>query len=144
LKFRVGKAIQFYKERIPVCNRVRIIVQALLVCGSILSAALAFFDLSEWAATVSIVTLAITAYIEFQGTNSKISRYSFTVHALNEQIVWWRTLPAIDRSVVANIDRLVTTCEELFQREQQAWRSTSQAVKLLQKSTSDKGDGSAN
>ena len=37
--------------------------------------------------------------------------------------------------MVANIDRLVLTCEELLQREQQAWRSTSQTVRMLQKAS---------
>ena len=44
-----------------------------------------------------------------------------------------QTLPQIDRSVVNNIDRLVLSCEELLQREQQAWRATSQTVKMLKK-----------
>ena len=35
--------------------------------------------------------------------------------------------------VTRKMSRLVITCEELLQREQQAWRSTSQSVKLLQK-----------
>ena len=105
----------------------------LLVIGSLGSAGLAISFQTAWAGGLSIVTACITAYLEFSGTNSKISRYSFTVHALQELIYWWQTLPQIDRSVVANIDRLVLTCEELLQREQQAWRSTFQTVRMLQK-----------
>jgi len=41
----------------------------------------------------------------YAGTNSKISRYSSTVNALEELVLWWQTLPSIDKSVVANIDR---------------------------------------
>jgi hypothetical protein len=55
--------------------------------------------------------------------------------------MWWNTLSTIDRSVTSNIDRLVLTCEELLQREQQAWRSTSQTMKLLQKMNGTQGDG---
>ena len=50
--------------------------------------------------------------------------------------MWWETLPQIDRSVVANVDYLVLTCEDLLLKEQQAWRSSSQAVKMLQKAAS--------
>ena len=97
-------------------------------------------NLSAWAGVISIVSSAITGYMEFQGTNGKINRYSFTVHSLQILIFWWQTLPTIDKSVVANIDRLVLTCEDLIQREQQSWRSTSQAVKMLKKDSDDKED----
>ena len=82
--------------------------------------------------------------MEYQGVSSKIERYSTTVHSLEELIHWWNTLPVIERSAVSNIDQLVVGAEELLQREQQAWRSTSTAIKLLKKETggaqSDKTD----
>jgi len=133
IQFRVTKALEFYKGRIPHCHRTRNCAQAFLVLGSIGAVVLAFFDVSVWASAISILTTGVTALLEFQGTNSKITRYSSTVHALQKVILWWQALPQIDRSVVVNIDRLVLTCEELLQREQQAWRSTSQAVKFLEK-----------
>ena len=133
IRFRVIPAINFYKSRIPRCHRTRNISQLLLVIGSLGSAILAIIGIATWASGISIVTASITAYLEFTGTSSKISRYSFTVHALQDLCYWWQTLPQIDRSVVSNIDRLVLTCEELLQREQQAWRSTSQTVRMLQK-----------
>jgi hypothetical protein len=135
IRFRVAKALEFYKARIPKCNQVKNVSQVLLVLGSIGSGVLAIAYLPILATILSILTAAITAYLEFSGTNSKINRYSFTVHALQELIMWWTTLSQIDRNVVANIDRLVLTCEELLQREQQAWRSTSQTVRLLQKTS---------
>ena len=62
----------------------------------------------------------MVAYTEFKGTNSKLSRYSSTVHSLQELLMWWETLPQIDRSVVANVDYLVLTWEEQLLKEQQA------------------------
>ena len=132
IRFRLQKALSFYQDRIPLCNRARKTGQLLLVLGSITSAALAIASLQSWAAVVTIITSSITAYLEFQGTSSKIERYSFTVHALQELMFWWQTLPQIDRSALTNVDRLVLTCEDLLQREQQAWRSTSQSIKMLQ------------
>jgi hypothetical protein len=133
IEFRIVPAIKFYKKKIPACNRTRTIAQIFMILGSIATAALAFLGISSWAPIVSIFISGITAYIEFQGTNSKISRYSFTVHKLEELILWWQTLKPIERASVTNIDRLVLTAEDLLQREQQAWKSTSQAVKLLAK-----------
>ena len=136
IRFRVMKSLDFYKGRIPQCHRTRNSAQAFLVLGSIGTVVLAFFNVAVWASAISILTTGVTALLEFQGTNSKIARYSSTVHALQKVILWWQSLPQIDRSVVANIDRLVLTCEQLLQREQQAWRSTSQAVKLLENQAS--------
>jgi hypothetical protein len=136
IRFRVMKSLDFYKGRIPQCHRTRNSAQAFLVLGSIGTVVLAFFNVAVWASAISILTTGVTALLEFQGTNSKIARYSSTVHALQKVILWWQSLPQIDRSVVVNIDRLVLTCEQLLQREQQAWRSTSQAVKLLENQAS--------
>jgi hypothetical protein len=131
LQFRVAKALGFYQGRIPHCSRMRNITHALLLLGSIAAATLAFLNMVIWSGAVSIVTAAITAYAQFHGTESKINRYSFTVHALEELIFWWQTLPQIDRSVVSNIDRLVLSCEALLQKEQQAWRTASQSMRLM-------------
>lgn len=67
VRFRVARAMAFYKGRIPRCHYVRNIAQTLLVLGSIGSAVLAYLDIASWAAVVSVVSGAITAYIEFQG-----------------------------------------------------------------------------
>ena len=117
----------------------------LLLIASIGSIAFAYFSLSQWVASISICCLAFTAYLEFQGTAAKIKRFSLVVHSLGELIVWWDTLPQIDRSIVANIDHLVLSGEEILSREQQAWKSTSSAIKVMQKTmskghTSDAGD----
>lgn len=132
-RYRIVTALEFYKAKIPQCSRIRNLAQSLIVLGSIGSAILAIVNLATWSAVVSVTTASITAYLEFLGTNSKISRYSSTVHSLQELVYWWQTLPQIDRSVISNIDHLVLTCEELLQREQQAWRSSSQASKMMSK-----------
>jgi len=44
--------------------------------------------------------------------------------------------------VVFNIDNLVLSCEELLQKEQHAWRSTSQAARMMRQAT-EKSDDSA-
>ena len=54
-----------------------------------------------------------------------------------------QTLPQIDRSVVYNIDHLVLTCEELLQKEQHAWRSTSQAARMMKKASGNEDDNSS-
>jgi len=48
-------------------------------------------------------------------------------------VIWWQTLPVIERSNVYNIDRLITTTESILQMEQQSWKSytTSQVANKL-------------
>ncbi len=87
---------------------------------------------------MTICTAGVAAVLEFHGTERKFNRYSFTIHSLRNLIHWWEMLAPIDRSVVENIDRLVLTGEDLLQREQQAWKSTSQAMKMLQKANKEK------
>jgi hypothetical protein len=140
IRYRVMTALAFYRSRIPKYSRDRNIAQMFLVTGAISTGLLAFFSLSIWAILVSIVTSTITAFLEFLGTNKKIIRYSSTVDALHNLIIWWETLPRIDQSMVSNIDKLVTSCEDLIQREQEAWKSTSQSVNLLKGQTNTRSD----
>jgi hypothetical protein len=127
--------LRFYQQKIPQCSRQRNYAQILMVSGSVGSGLLAIFGLGPWASIISIAITSISALLEFNGTNSKISRYSSTVHSLQNLVQWWQTLPQIDRSVVANIDKLVEECEGLLQGEQQAWQSTSQASKMMSKAS---------
>ena len=135
IRFRILPLIAFYKTRIPERTRVKSTTNILMIGGSVIVVLLGLLDWTSWAAAVSIITSSITAYLEFSGTVSKISRYSGAVHSLQELTHWWQCLPQIDRAVVSNLDRLVLCCEEILQREQQAWKSTSQTVKMLQKAS---------
>jgi len=73
------------------------------------------------------------AYLEFQGTLDKLSRCTATVHSLTSLLSWWNGLLQHDRFLRENIDKLISTGEEILKAEIQSWRSTSEKVKLLQK-----------
>ncbi len=135
IRFRLLPAMRFYQKKIPQCSRQRQFAQLLMVLGSVGSGLIAIFGFSPWSSVVSILITSISALLEFNGTNSKITRYSSTVHALQDLVQWWQLLPQIDRSVVNNIDTLIIECEGLLQREQQAWQSTSQASKMMSAAT---------
>jgi hypothetical protein len=59
---------------------------------------LATWGLMVWAATISITTGTVTAWLEFTGTHNKINRYSTTVAGLQNVLIWWNTRPAIEKS----------------------------------------------
>lgn len=129
IRYRMDHMIQFYKRRIPSYNHVKMISNVLTILKTIAVGALTYYGMTSWTAVVSIFTAAITAYMEFNGMCDKISRYSFTVHSLKELKVWWETLTPTEQSVLSNIDLLILSAEDLIQREQTAWRSSSQAAK---------------
>lgn len=133
IKFRLDKAVVFYRSRIPRYSRTLKAIQVLLILGSFAVGILSLVDLEDITVAVTIAAASLSAFLEFEGTNSKILRYSFTVSALCDLKAWWNSLPQIDKSLVANIDHLVGRCEDLIQREQQAWKSTSQTVKVMNK-----------
>jgi hypothetical protein len=142
IRFRIIKAMNFYKKRIPVSYRIRVLAQFFLLLGAIATGALAFFGEAAWASAATIISSSISGFLEFDGTVNKINRYSTTIQALHQTILWWQTLPQIEKSVTSNIDTLIITCEDILQREQQAWKSTTQAVKMLAKATKDDSAGS--
>ena len=77
---------------------------------------------------VSCIAATVTAMVEFHGTDRKINRCSSTANALNEVVVWWDTLPQRDQASTVYIDQLVVATEQVMRREQDAWRSCSEAT----------------
>ena len=95
---RIQTAINFFKDRIPLRYRIRSLCQSIIVAGSLAGVLLATWGLMVWAAIISITTGAVTAWLEFTGTNNKINRYSTTVAGLQNVLIWWNTRPAIEKS----------------------------------------------
>jgi len=130
-KHRVVAAIKFYKSRIPRYYRNKVLTKVLMLLGSAAGVIFAYLDALKWAAVVSVVTTTMTAWIEFDGVDGKIRRYSDVVDSLQKLLVWWKTRPPIEKSASENIDKLIGTCEDLIQNEQSAWSTTSQVLKRL-------------
>lgn len=130
--FRIERALKFYKKRIPRCNTTRHLGQLLSTIGSLAGVVLSFLGKVEWTVITAIGVTGVMAWLEFQGTNNKIERYSSVVDALQKHIVWWKTRPPIEKSATENIDRLVLACEAILRDEMNAWRSSSaQQSKML-------------
>jgi hypothetical protein len=143
VKYRLETCLSFYSDRIPAYNSSRKAGQTILVAGSMVSVVLVTLRIARWAAVVSIVTSSVTAWLEFNGTSSKINRYSAAVDGLTSLAVWWRTLDIIDKSVIENIDRLVLTCESIVSSEKDAWASTAAraTAKLLNEAAANNQKG---
>jgi len=131
LELRVRNRIQFYKKRIPSNNNLRYLSQIVLVLFSVITSALAFLRMSPLTAIVSILTSSVSAFMEFNGINGKVQRYSSIVHALEQLEVWWSSLTRIQRHDLSNVDLLVMECEGLIRNEVQSWMSSSQTTRML-------------
>lgn len=135
---RVETALTFYSNRIPKNGKTMKIGKTILVIGSMVGVVLVLLHASMWAAAVSIFTSGVTAWLEFNGTLSKTSRYSAVVNGLQKLVVWWRTLDLIDQSVVSNIDYLVLTTEDIIRGEHEVWASmAARTTKMLDEAAAD-------
>jgi hypothetical protein len=126
LQFRVKPIVDFYKGRLPRYYFSRTISQYLLLLGTFASMILAFLDIAAWAAAPTAV-----AWSEFSGTDKKLNRYSGTIEALTHITVWWKQLSSVEQANVANLHKMILSCEEVLEREREAWLSTSMATKML-------------
>ena len=85
----------------------------------------AFLGADEWTAVVTALASGVTSYLAYHGTTRKITRYSNTVDKISAKLIWWKSLSDVDRSNVSRIHELIAGCEDLFEREREAWLSTS-------------------
>ena len=88
-----------------------------------------FLAVDEWTAT--------TAWSAFHQTNRKMTRYSNAVEKCSSIKLWWDQLAPVEKANVAKMDDFVCTCENIFEREREAWLATSRAVKMLSEAAKD-------
>ena len=66
-------------------------------------------------------------------TSSHATRYLYsgTIERLTYITNWWKQLSDVEQASVANLHRMILSCEGELEREREAWLSTSMATKLL-------------
>ena len=141
LRWRLRRAVAFYRERIPRYDKARLLMEALTTLGGAAMVVMSFLDISNATVLVAAGITTVTAWTEFESRDAKIGRYSSTIYALEELETWWNTRTSVVKSSTAMIDRLVETTESILLAEVQTWRSTSQVTKMMDKAMGEKGDG---
>jgi hypothetical protein len=142
IMFRIEPTLDFYQRRLPRYYRSRTVIQYLLLLGTFSSTLLAFFGVGTWAAIPTAIATAATAWQEFAGTDKKLSRYSGAVQNLGELTIWWKQLSDVEKANTSNLHGLILSCEEVLEKEREAWLSTSMATKLLSESSGQDRAGS--
>ena len=59
------------------------------------------------------------------------TRYSGTIERLTYITDWWKQLSDVEQASIANLHKMILSCEGELEREREAWLSTSMATKML-------------
>ena len=125
LQLHVMPRLQFYQARLPTYQRMAGVWESLLMAASICGVVLSFFKEARWSPIPTSVTICITAYAEFHDTERKLVRYSEAVLRIDSVKMWWDSLPNVEKVSLACVTTLVSTCEDAFADEHEAWGSSS-------------------
>jgi hypothetical protein len=125
LQLRVMPRLQFYQARLPTYQRMAGVWESLLMAASICGVVLSFFKEARWSPIPTSVTICITAYAEFHDTERKLVRYSEAVSRIDSVKMWWDSLSNVEKVSLACVTTLVSTCEDAFADEREAWGSSS-------------------
>jgi hypothetical protein len=113
IRFRLRRVMAFYRERLPGYARSRNLLSVSLMLVTALGTILAYKQFSVYVSICATAAAAITSWMEYNSVAKKIGRYNGTVSSLESLILWWASIPAVEKSVITNIDTLVQTGEQV-------------------------------
>ena len=79
------------------------------------------------AGVVAGTAAALTSWGEYNGADRKMNRFTNAIVALENHLIWWNSLPAVERNSLSNINRLVIEGESIKMTEVNAWADASRA-----------------
>ena len=97
---------------LPRLGWTRSVLRMVLLLATGTSAVLANVKLSNYVAILSGVTCAITGWLEFHNTESRVIELNASIMNLENLVMWWNSLTEIERAVVRNINELIDQGEE--------------------------------
>ncbi|MAJ97152.1 MAG: hypothetical protein CMI56_00870 [Parcubacteria group bacterium] len=133
VELRIGSMIQFYKNRIPKYSNILTITTFVLIIGTVASSLLAHLGYGVYVAIISSVLSGTTSLMEFHSTDKKLQRYNATILALEETLLWWRSLTDVERASRKNADALVDLVENTIHNERSSWMATMQLNSDMEK-----------
>ena len=112
ITFRVEPKIEEFRSMLPRLGWTRSVLRMVLLLATGTSAVLANVKLSNYVAILSGVTCAITGWLEFHNTESRVIELNASIMNLENLVMWWNSLTEIERAVVRNINELIDQGEE--------------------------------
>ncbi len=113
IRFRLKRVVNFYKSRLPSYSRSRNLMSVTLMLVTAAGTILAYKQFSNYVSICATTAAAITSWMEYNNISKKIGRYNGTASSLESLILWWTSIPAVEKSVISNIDTLVQTGEQV-------------------------------
>lgn len=99
--------------------------------GSITTSVLAAANLESWTALVVSISAALGSWQEFIRVGEKLERYATIIQRLSSLMLWWQSLPDVDKANSRNIQILVESGEGAVAEEHSAWLSDARATKKV-------------
>ena len=107
IRFRLKRVVNFYKSRLPSYFRSRNLMSVTLMLVTAAGTILAYKQYSSYVSICATTAAAITSWMEYNNITKKIGRYNGTASGLESLVLWWTSIPAVEKSVISNIDILV-------------------------------------
>jgi hypothetical protein len=131
LDYRVKPLVRFYQKRLPAYYRSRSFSTAVLMLSTIASSLLILLQQAPWTSVLAALSTVLTAWAAFHSTDKKLARYSATINAIDELVLWWNEMTDVEKASIRNINVIVGACEKVFKQERQAWLSTSLSQRMI-------------
>ncbi|CAE7233654.1 unnamed protein product [Symbiodinium natans] len=141
IAWRLSPLLRFYQKRIPTYQRRRLLMQALFMISTTLTAVLSAADQTSWTAIVVSISSALGSWQEFSGVDKKLERYGSVVGILRNMMLWWQTLPDVDKANIRHIENLVERTENAAYSELSAWLSEAQQARELAEKAASREQG---
>ncbi|CAJ1340339.1 unnamed protein product [Effrenium voratum] len=135
ISWRVEPMLHFYQSRVPFYSRLLLTLQLISIGSSILTGVLALVNLTSWTPLVVAVAGGFAAWQEFGATGKKLQRYATAIDTLSSLILWWQSLPPVDKADTRNIEHLVNAAEATVASEHTAWLSDALKAQRLMEQT---------
>merc|ERR550514_525603 len=117
---------EFFQRRLPVYNRGRVVLHAMMLLMTAVAAGLAYFGNNTFVVCCTALGATVVSWAEFADKERKLERYTTVVRSIKKLCSWWDSLGQVDRSSVPNITRLVVEGERIIGGELHVWSSTSE------------------
>ena len=130
---RLIPMLHYYRTRVPKKYREQKTTVFLILLATSSIAVLSYLngrtsgELSAVAGVVAGTATALTSWGEYNGADRKMNRFTNAIVALENHLIWWNSLPAVEQTSLSNINRLVSEGEEIKMAEVNAWADVSRA-----------------
>ena len=122
LRFRVDDQQSFYQSRIARLNQQAHRLHLVSIFASVIGTILAVLGVAAWVPLTTALTTACMSHLQQRQIETTLVQYNLSYNSLSRLQMWWKgELSEADRALPANIDKMVTSTEEILEAELTSW-----------------------